>query len=124
MIGFANGSLLSVQSGNQATGIAQGWTPTCVHVSEIGDIPNPKKTIEEGLLRAAHSTHKLFLVLEGTGNGNTGWQADKWRSAKEDYPLGKSRLRPIFINWPMASRPVSPKRLAQEIPGTGKLQAA
>lgn len=102
LIGFTNGSLLSVQSGNQATGIAQGWTPTCVHVSEIGDIPNPKKTIEEGLLRAVHSSRKLFLVLEGTGNGNTGWQADKWRSAKEDWPLGKSELFPFFINWPMA----------------------
>jgi len=102
MIGFVNGSILSVQSGNQATGIAQGWTPTCVHISEIGDIPNPKKTIEEGLLRATHSSRKLFQVFEGTGNGNTGWLADKWRAAKEDWPLGKSRLCPVFIPWPMA----------------------
>lgn len=102
LTGFSNGSVMSVQSGSQATGIAQGWTPTCVHVSEIGDIPNPKKTIEEGLLRAVHSSRKLFLVLEGTGNGNTGWQADKWRAAKEDWPLGKSELFPFFLNWPMA----------------------
>lgn len=102
MIGFINGSILSVQSGHQATGIAQGWTPTCVHVSEIGDIPNPKKTIEEGLLRATHSSRKLYMVLEGTGNGNTGWQADKWRSCKEGWPLGQSRLFPFFVNWPMA----------------------
>src|SRR6266478_4969550 len=81
MIGFINGSILSVQSGHQATGIAQGWTPTCVHVSEIGDIPNPKKTLEEGLLHATHPTRKLFQVWEGTGNGNTGYQADKWRAA-------------------------------------------
>ncbi len=101
-LAFRNGSILSVQSGNQATGIAQGWTPTCVHVSEIGDIPNPKKTIEEGLLRATHPTRKLFQVYEGTGNGNTGWLADKWRAAKEDWPLGKSRLCPVFIPWPMA----------------------
>jgi hypothetical protein len=102
MIGFVNGSILSVQSGNQATGIAQGWTPTCVHVSEIGDIPNPKKTIEEGLERATHSSRKLFKVYEGTGNGNTGWLADKWRSSKEDWPLGRSRNCPVFIPWPMA----------------------
>ena len=102
MIGFINGSILSVQSGHQATGIAQGWTPTCVHVSEIGDIPNPKKTIEEGLLRATHSSRKLYMVLEGTGNGNTGWQADKWRSSKAGWPLGKSRFFPFFVNWPMA----------------------
>lgn len=74
----------------------------CVKNSEIGDIPNPKKTIEEGLLRAVHSSRKLFLVLEGTGNGNIGWQADKWRAAKEDWPLGKSELFPFFLNWPMA----------------------
>jgi hypothetical protein len=102
LIGFVNGSILSVQSGSQATGIAQGWTPTCVHVSEIGDIPNPKKTLEEGLLRATHPTRKLFQVWEGTGAGNTGYQADKWRAAKEDWPLGKSRLCPVFIPWPMA----------------------
>ena len=116
MIGFRNNSVLSVQSGNQATGIAQGWTPTCVHVSEIGDIPNPKKSIEEGLLRAAHSTHKLFLVLEGTGNGSIGWQADTWRAAKEDYPLGQSRLRPIFINWPMAPDLYPPKDWLKKFP--------
>lgn len=102
MIGFINGSILSVQSGNQATGIAQGWTPTAIHLSEIGDVPNPKKTIEEGLLRATHPTRKLFQVYEGTGNGNTGWLADKWRAAKEDWPRGKSRLCPVFIPWPLA----------------------
>lgn len=101
MIAFRNHSVLSIQSGNQATGIAQGWTPTCVHISELGDIPNPKKSIEEGLLHATHSTHKLFMVFEGTGNGNTGWLADKWRSSKEKWPLGLSRLRPVFIPWPM-----------------------
>jgi hypothetical protein len=102
LIGFGNGSMMSIQSGTQATGIAQGWTPTCIHLSEIGDIPNPKKTIEEGLLPAAHSSAKLFLILEGTGNGSIGWQADKWRAAKEDWPKGLSRLRPVFIPWPMA----------------------
>jgi hypothetical protein len=101
MIGFDNGSVMSIQSGNQATGIAQGWTPTRVHISEIADIPNPKKSIEEGLLHATHSTYKLSLVLEGTGGGSTGWLADKWRSAREKWPLGQSRLRPIFIPWPM-----------------------
>jgi hypothetical protein len=99
---FDNGSILAVQSGSQATGIAQGWTPTLVHISEIGDIPNPKKVLEEGLFRATHPTRKLFAVYEGTGNGNTGWQADKWRACKEGYPLGRSRLCPIFLSWPCA----------------------
>ena len=43
---FANGSVLSIQSGMQATGIAQGWTPTCIHVSELADIPKPEKVID------------------------------------------------------------------------------
>lgn len=100
---FDNGSVLSIQSGSQATGIAQGWTPTSIHVSEIADLPNAKKVIEEGLLRATHSSRNLFLVLEGTGGGNTGWLAETWRSSKEDWPKGKSRLCPIFIPWPMAT---------------------
>ena len=87
----------------QATGIAQGWTPQCVHVSELCDIPNPQKVIEEGLLRATHSSRNLFLVFESTGGGNTGWLADTWRAAKTGYPKGESRLCPIFIPWPMAT---------------------
>lgn len=102
MMEWDNGSILSIQSGMQPTGIAQGWTPTCIHVSEFGDIPNPKKVIEEGLLRATHSSRKLFMVFEGTGNGNTGYFADKWRSSKEGWPTKTSRLMPVFIPWPLA----------------------
>jgi hypothetical protein len=98
---FDNGSILSIQSGMQATGLAQGWTPTCVHVSELADVPNPKVTIEEGLFRAAHSSRNLFMVLEGTGGGNTGWLAETWRAAKADWPKGLARLFPMFIPWPM-----------------------
>lgn len=94
---FSNGSILSIQSGSQPTGIAQGWSPTCIHISEVGDIPNPKKVIEEGLLKAAHSSRKLFQVFEGTGNGNVGWQADYWRMMKDEYPKGQSRFCPVFI---------------------------
>jgi hypothetical protein len=72
---FDNGSILSIQSGMQATGLAQGWTPTSVHLSELADVPDPKRTIEEGLFRATHSSKNLFMVLEGTGGGNTGWLA-------------------------------------------------
>lgn len=102
MMEFENGSILAVQSGSQATGIAQGWTPTLVHISEIGDIPDPKKVLEEGLFKATHATRKLFAVYEGTGNGNVGWQAETWRGAKEDYPKGRSRLCPVFLPWPTA----------------------
>lgn len=98
---YDNGSILSIQSGSQAMGLAQGWTPTSIHLSELADYPDPKKMIEEGLFRATHSSKNLFMVLEGTGGGNTGWLADTWRAAKEDWPLGKSRLCPVFIPWAM-----------------------
>lgn len=98
---FDNGSILSIQSGMQATGLAQGWSPTLIHLSEVADFPDPKRAIEEGLFRATHSSKNLFMVLEGTGGGNTGWLADTWRAAKEDWPQGRSRLCPIFIPWAM-----------------------
>lgn len=77
-------------------------TQCCVKNSELADIPNPQKTLEEGLLRATHSSKYLFQVWEGTGGGNTGYLADKWRAAKEDWPRGRSRLRPMFLSWPLA----------------------
>lgn len=98
---FDNGSILSIQSGMQATGLAQGWTPTNIHLSEIADVPDPIRTIEEGLFRAAHTSKNLFMVLEGTGRGNTGWLAETWRKSKEGYPKGRERLCPIFIPWVM-----------------------
>src|SRR5208282_5733250 len=99
---WANGSILSIQSGSQAMGIAQGWTPTCIHVSEIADIPRPKKVLEEGLFPAAHSSRKLFFVLEGTGGDSTSWQADKWRYYKANWGKG-GRFMCMFITWPCAS---------------------
>ena len=116
MMGFSNGSILSIQSGMQATGIAQGWTPTLVHVSEIGDVPNPKKTIEEGLLRATHPTRNMFQIHEGTGNGNTGWQADTWRTMKEDFPRGRARFCPLFLSWPLATDLYPPQDWLKKFP--------
>jgi hypothetical protein len=75
----------------------------CIHLSELADIPKPKKVIEEGLLRATHATPNLFMVFEGTGGGNTGWLAETWRAAKEDFPKGLHDLCPVFIPWAMAT---------------------
>jgi hypothetical protein len=96
---WANGSIVSIQSGNQKMGIAQGWTATNIHISELADIPNPKKVLEEGLFRATHSTRKLFMVLEGTGADSTSWQAEKWRYYKANWGNG-GRFLPVFIPWP------------------------
>jgi hypothetical protein len=98
---FVNGSRLSIESGMQPKGIAQGKTPTCVHISEVGLIPNPHNVIEEGLLPATHSNKNLFMVFEGTGSGNVGWFPDFWRNAKAKWP--EARMRPVFISWPLAT---------------------
>lgn len=103
LLELRHGSIVSIQSGNQQTGIAQGWTPTCIHISEACDYSNPQVTLEEGLMRATHSSPKLFQVYESTGNGDTGWWADLWRTSKEFYPLGRSRLMAIFLPWWMAT---------------------
>jgi hypothetical protein len=101
--GFANGSRLNIESGMQPKGIAQGKSPTLIHISELSLIPNPHNTIEEGLLPATHPTKNLFMVFESTGSGNVGWFADFWRSQKEKWPLNTGRMCPIFLSWPLAT---------------------
>lgn len=93
---WSNGSILSIQSGSQAFGIAQGWTPSCIHISEVGDIPNPKRTLDEGLFKAAHSTRSLFFAIEGTGNRGSEWQYEKWNFYKDNWGKG-GRFRPFFV---------------------------
>jgi hypothetical protein len=93
---WSNGSLLSIQSGTQEVGIAQGTTPTCIHISEIGDYKNPKRVLEEGLFPACHQTRSLFLVLEGTGSMATTWQKEKWEFYSANQGKG-GRFRPFFI---------------------------
>ena len=101
--GFANGSRLNIESGMQPKGIAQGKSPTLIHISELSLIPNPHNTIEEGLLPATHPTKNLFMVFESTGSGNVGWFADFWRSQKMKWPLNTGRMCPIFLSWPLAT---------------------
>ena len=100
---FDNGSRNITQSGSQKTGLAQGWTPTFIYLTDVESFPNPHKTIEEGLLRAVHSSRNTFMVLHGFKNDECGWLADTYRYAKEYYPKGKFRLMPVFIPWTMCS---------------------
>lgn len=93
---WTNGSRLSIQSGSQKVGIAQGWSPTAVHLSELSDYKNPEKTIDEGLLPACHPYPSLFFVKEGTGGGDDSWMAKKWRYYEENWGKG-GRFRTIFI---------------------------
>lgn len=90
---WANGSLLSIQSGNQEVGIAQGTSPSCVHISELGDYTRPKKVLEEGLFPACHQLKSLFMILEGTGSTSSPWQKEKW----EYYSNHDARFKTVFI---------------------------
>ncbi len=100
MLEFSHvGTSIVIQSGSMKGGIGQGTTPTAVHLSEVCDFTNPLIQIEEGLFKAVHSDPSIFMVLESTGNGNTGWWADQWRNNKENYHLGLSRFMPVFLPW-------------------------
>ena len=90
---WTNGSRLSVQAGAQEVGIAQGDSPSCVHISELGDYTNPAHTLDEGLFPACHQLPSLFMVLEGTGSMATTWQKEKW----ELYSSGRGRFKAFFI---------------------------
>jgi hypothetical protein len=90
---WANGSRLSVQAGAQEVGIGQGDSPSCLHISELGDYTNPKHTLDEGLFPACHQLPSLFMVLEGTGSMSTTWQKESW----ELYSSGKGRFTAFFI---------------------------
>ena len=90
---WTNGSRLSVQAGAQEVGIAQGDSPSCVHISELGDYTNPKHTLDEGLFPACHQLSSLFMVLEGTGSMATTWQKESW----DLYAAKKGRFTAFFI---------------------------
>ena len=90
---WTNGSRLSVQAGAQEVGIAQGDSPSCIHISELGDYTNPKHTLDEGLFPACHQIRSLFMVLEGTGSMATTWQKESW----DLYASKKGRFTAFFI---------------------------
>lgn len=100
-ISFLNQCSISIQSGNQMSGIARGSTPTCIHLSEIADYPDPGDLIEASLFRAVHPSPKVFMHLESTGNSNVGWWAETWRFNKANWHRGMARLRPVFLPWYM-----------------------
>ncbi|HKM79806.1 MAG TPA: LAGLIDADG family homing endonuclease, partial [Candidatus Acidoferrum sp.] len=100
---------LEVDDASHSFTTPQCCVHNCAHISEVCDYPNPKALIEEGLFKAVHTSRKVFLVLESTGNGNTGWWPDTWRSSKEFYPLGRARLFPLFLPW-FVGTDIYPKR--------------
>lgn len=96
-----NGSALTLQHGQQTTGIARGTTPTKAHISELSEFDEFKVSdlIDSSLLRAMHDSPQTFLALESTAKGMNNWWHDKWKSAKAGWPERRSRLRPLFLPW-------------------------
>lgn len=99
LLELQNGSGITLQHGQQGTGIARGTTPTLAHISELAEFDNPSSLIDSSLLRAMHDAPDVFLALEGTAAGMNNWWQDKWTSAKALWPVGRSRLRPLFLPW-------------------------
>jgi hypothetical protein len=90
---------VSIQHGNQMSGIARGSTPTIWHLSEIGSFSNPEQQIEASLFRAVHASPVILGIGEGTGEGDVGWLADTWRSSKAGWADHLARLFPCFLPW-------------------------
>lgn len=96
-----NGSALTLQHGQQSTGIARGTTPTKAHISELSEFDEFKVSdlIDSALLRAMHDSPQTFLALESTAKGMNNWWHAKWSAAKAGWPERRSRLRPLFLPW-------------------------
>lgn len=96
-----NGSALTLQHGQQSTGIARGTTPTKAHISELSEFDEFKVSdlIDSSLLRAMHDSPQTFLALESTAKGMNNWWHHKWMAAKAGWPERRSRLRPLFLPW-------------------------
>lgn len=92
-------STILIQAGNQFNGVARGQTPNVVHLSELCEWENADLLVDAALLKAIHETPDVFVILESTALGRGNWWHDTWKQVKEDFPLGRSRLCPIFLPW-------------------------
>ena len=120
---------VSIQHGNQMSGIARGATPTVYHLSECASFSNAADQIEAALFKAVHPSPSIFGILESTGEGDVGWWADTWRTSKAKWAARTARLLPLFLPWfvgldiypkPawMRAHPVPPDFYANRLPDT------
>jgi len=110
------GTMIVIQHGAMRGGIGQGTTPNKIHLSEVSQYTNPIEQIEEGLFKAVPTTPDTLMVLESTGEGNTGWWADQWRANKEKYWQGRARMLPLFLPWFMTPELYPTKNWIQKFP--------
>ena len=99
LLEFYNGSAITMEHGQQSTGMARGDSPNVVHLSELAEFDDLTNLVDSALLRGMHPSPRAFLALEGTAEGiNNPWH-QKWETAKSDWPQRKGRLRPLFLPW-------------------------
>ena len=99
LLEFFNGSAITMEHGQQTTGMARGDSPNVAHLSELAEFDDMDSLVDSSLLRGMHPSPRSFLALEGTAEGiNNSWH-QHWETAKEGWPQGRSRLRPLFLPW-------------------------
>jgi hypothetical protein len=99
LLEFFNGSAITMEHGQQTTGMARGDSPNLAHISECAEFADLTSLIDSSLLRGMHPSPRNFLALEGTAQGiNNAWH-NKWETAKSDWPQRRGRLRPLFLPW-------------------------
>jgi hypothetical protein len=91
-------STLTIQAGNQLSGLARGSSPNIAHLSEVSEWRNARELIEGALLPAILDTQDVFFIMESTAKGPGYWK-EKWEQVKRDWPRGRSRIRGAFLPW-------------------------
>lgn len=90
---------LSIESGNQFTGVGRGASPNVIHLSELCEYQDADDIISGGLMKAVIDTPNTFGILESTALGRGNWWHKQWEQNKRDWARGTARVRPVFLPW-------------------------
>jgi hypothetical protein len=93
---------ITIQHGNQSTGIIRGDTVNAFHLSEIPDWGRqgkmtPEELIDSSLFGAWHPTPLHFGVMESTADGRHDFWHKRWLENKASYPIQQSLEQPLFL---------------------------
>jgi len=92
-------STLSIQAGNQFTGVARGSTPTVIHLSELAEWQDAELLVDAALMRAVIDHPLIFGIMESTALGTGNWWHQAWERHKREFAEGRARVRPVFLPW-------------------------